>query len=723
SITTRAARGDIISADGVSLATSTSVYTIILDPNYLDTQIKGFRKEWLDEKTGAYKIPEDYPLTSIDDIKPAVTKYLSEKLEIDYDIVESKINNTKSKYQELKTQVGKSIADEISAYVKSLKLDAVVTRESYKRIYPQSSLASTVIGYTNIDGEGLNGLEKYYDEKLIGVDGKTSYAVDGLGRQLPDSYSVKVPAQKGNSLHLTLNTDVQNVVEKYIKQMNDDYFIQNRCTAIAMNPKTGGIIAMATYPSYDLNNNAYNLGDLSVLTDPKAVAELQTLSPESEEYKKAYEKAYYGQQKNKAITELYMPGSVFKVITSSAAIEEGLVQPTGDSFNCSGSLTVADRQIHCWKSAGHGHQNFQEALTNSCNPAFMTIGARLGADKFFDYCRKFGLMEKTGIDLPGEVNSLFTKARGQVEVAVSAFGQTNAITPMQLITAYAACINGGNLVTPHLVDYITDYNDNVIYENPGTPRLQVISKQTSKAMQNALQTVVDTKPDSNASIIGYKVGGKSGTSPRNENGIVTNTYIASYCCFAPADDPEVVLLVIGDYPGDPDGRGYYGSVVAVPTARDIMTEILPLLDIYPTYTSEELEQINVSVPNVEKAELANAKSTLEGMGLTVNVVGNGNSVLKQSPSPNSMMSKQGTVQLYTELVGDLPTVSVPDLRGLSLNNANDRLASAGLNFIISGLYPTTSTTVVESQSIAAGEIAAKGAVVEITFRSTDLVHD
>ena len=488
--------------------------------------------------------------------------------------------------------------------------------------------------------------------------------------------------------------------------MVENFEVNDRATGIIMNPKTGAIYAMATCPSFDLNNP-------SEIYDPVVAAQLKEL-PESE-YQDAYLEAREKQWRNKAISEINPPGSTFKIVTSAAAFEENLIDLNSDTFFCSGYLQVQDAKIGCSLRSGHGSQTFTQALTNSCNPAFMEIGLRLGVQKFSYYLQGFGLTEKTGIDLPGEVSSVCVSEdkMTQVDLASGAFGQTNELTALELITAYSAAINGGYVVQPYVVDHIVDSSGNTVLQNTTTEKRQIISEETSKTMREQLEAVVSTNPSHNAYIQGYRIGGKSGTAEIRATTDIEDDYVASYCCFAPADDPEIIMLIQADYP-NPE-IGYYGSKVVTPYARDIMEEILPYMGLYPEYTDEEAKEMNVTVPLLQDAELSAAESTLEQLGLTYEVVGSGSTVVSQSPTTGTSVAKGGKVLLYTEQTTTRDLVTVPNLIGMTASQANETLSYYGLNYSLMGASASSEGALVKSQSAAEGTQLQRGSSITLTL--------
>ena len=713
-ITITAGRGTIYDAGNTPLAWSATVYKVFMDPEQFRKNMESIEKtmekrQQLVDEGG--ELPEGQRIISTDALKEEIVQFLSEKLSISEDTVWLAMEKN-TQYYVLQTQVEKNTADEIAEYFGDLGMNSITTQEDTKRYYPQNDLAAQVIGFTNSDGKGQYGLEAYYDKYLSGVNGRVVSATDALGNEMPYRYSTTYPAQDGSSLYLTLDTTLQYYLDKNLEEMCEKYRVRNRACGIIMNAKTGAIYAMSTYPSFDLN-------DPSVIYDKATNAALQAL-PE-EEYEEAYVAAREKQWKNKATTELYIPGSVFKIFTASAAIEESVVDPAVDGFNCTGAYTISGAPpIHCHKTSGHGWQTFSEALTNSCNPAFMEVGMRLGITKFTDYFCAFGLSERTGIDLPGETSSIYYDAErmGVVDLATCSFGQGNKLTPIEMITGIAAAVNGGYLVEPHVVSRIVSSDGNVVKTFGTNVRRQVISEETSETMRELLQAVVDNNGGSNAYINGYAIGGKSGTSEKLDEYPSTNMqYVASYTCFAPADDPEIVMLIMADEPDT--GINYYGSVVVAPYARAIMEEILPQLGYYPEYTEEEYAKLDVTIPLLIDADLEKAQNTLEGLGLTADIKGEGTTVVGQCPMTGDTVAAGGKVVLYTESGYVAETVEVPNVIGFKASDANDALTNRGLNYVAVGASPDRSDVLVQAQSVAAGEKVEVGTVIRLNYVVND----
>ncbi len=697
-------RGSIYSSDGKILAQSATVFRIFIDPSlYMEHDKKN---------------------------KDIMVNYLSQALNISPGKI-TKAMESNTKYEIIARQIEKPLKNEIIEFASEKGIKSIFAEEDTKRYYPQDNLAASVVGFANADGEGQYGVEASYDEYLAGVDGVIISAKDAFGDQMPYRYSKLYEAKDGNSIVLTIDTMIQYYVESALNSAVEKFDAQNRGCAIAMNAKTGAILAMATSPGYDLNNK-------NVLSeeDQAKVAEFPQDKQNEQEIN-----ALMKMWRNKAISETYEPGSVFKVFTSAAALEEKTLS-FDDTFECNGGYVVGGKRISCWSSSGHktNPQIFKDALTNSCNPAFMQIGLKLGSEKFSYYADAFGLREKTGIDLPGEENSIFLPL-GQyglgndINLASSAFGQSNKLTPIQMITGYAAAINGGNLLTPYVVDKIIDSEGNTVKITQPSVRRQVISEDTSAKMRDALQYVVDHNGGSNAYIMGYKIGGKSGTSQKLEDYLKAKEkakeereknpslvipdpleqYVGSYCCFAPANDPEIILLVMIDEPKQPGE--YYGSKVAVPCAKEIISNVLPYLGYYPEYSEEEKQFLNVSVPYVEEMPVNDAKAEIENKGFEADIRGEGTYVVAQVPAFTKNMPAKSKVILYTTIDYQPKEIIMPDLNGMKLKDANEKLTNAGLNCKIEG--SRNEKAVVVSQSSAPETIVTEGTIVSIELAIND----
>jgi stage V sporulation protein D (sporulation-specific penicillin-binding protein) len=694
-------RGAVYDTNGKILAQSATVYNIVLDPLLL-LEIEDLDERARQQAVIAAVLAEELPDITADDINNLFTKYADKH------------------WASVAKKIEKPVVDKILTNLseQSVLTNIVYTETDTKRYYPQGELAAAVIGFTNYEGDGVYGIEKYYDDYLKGVDGKIVSAQDANGNIMPYKNDKIYDAQDGNSIYLTLDMTLQSYAEKYLEEQVITNKARNRGCAIMMNCKTGEILAMATTPGFDLNdrNAIFAAADMEKLA--------VTLS--DEEYEEQYAILREQQWKNKAITEVYEPGSVFKVVTGSAALEEKVID-LHSTFNCSGSITVVEgvEPFHCWSSRVHGTQDFTTAMTNSCNPAFIGIGLRLGADNFSRYFKAYGLNEKTGIDLPGEVNSISIDVAddryGKIELAASAFGQTNKITPIQMITAYAAVVNGGYLVTPHVASHIVDKNGNIIKSFGTQIRRQVISEETSATMRQVLEDVVNNKNGSNAYIKGYAIGGKSGTSQKLEENIKQgreDLYISSYCGFAPADDPEIICLVMVDEPFGTDQNGgqiYYGSLIAAPCVSNILRDSLPYLGYYPEYTEEELAAMGIIVPSVEGQIAETASKTLEELGLSVELIGKGSTVISQVPPASSSIPKNGKIILYTEETEEKQYSTVPDLLGKTPAQANKLLTDANLNLKLGDGASANPNSAASMQNYEPGAVVPAGTIIEVYF--------
>lgn len=675
--TINANRGTIYDANGQILAKSATVYTVFVDA------------------TSLKKNDEDKRQLIIDT--------LSEILEVDKETVAKRANQD-SGYEIIKRKVEKDVADKVIEFKSSEGLSSIGCDPDSKRYYPQNDLASAVIGFTGFEGNGQYGLEAEYDEYLSGIDGRIISAKDANGADMPYRYEQSFEAQDGNSLILNIDATLQFYLERELNNCIDSNDPNERACGIIMNPKTGQILAMSSKPDFDLNNP-------TEITDLDILEVLNQYEEGSEEYTKERALAWERQWKNKAISELYFPGSVFKVITGSSALEEKAISLT-DTFTCTGVIDVLGTKFHCWSHVPHGPQNFVEAMTNSCNPAFVQIGQKLGIEKFCEYFKSYGLDTITGIDLPGEVTSLYVDSDNMtlVDLAPSSFGQTNKITPIEMITAYAAVVNGGQLVTPYVVDKIVDSNGNIVKQFEPQVKRQVISEETSKIMRETLESVVETNGGSNAYIQGYKIGGKSGTSQKLDIPGGKEIYVGSYCAFAPADDPEIIMLVMVD---EPTGDYYYGSKVAAPVVRNVLNDALPYLGYLPEFSEEEYERMPIAIPDVTDKDYLNADSTLQALSLKVEKVGEGDTVVKQVPEAGQEMPRDGKVILYTQ---EQPSefVTVPDVTNMSLEEANQTLTNAGLNFMPTGGAAYHAGSFAVSQSYNGAKVE-RGTIVEVEF--------
>ncbi len=687
-----AKRGTIYDCKGEILATSATVWTVYLTPVDID---KNNRNSEIEEDK--------------DKQARLIADGLSEILGIERDkIYEMTQKNTA--YVRVKTKVEENIAKKVREFISENSLGGVIgLEESSKRYYPNGSLASTVLGFVGDDNQGLAGIEYQYESTLQGVPGKLVASKNALGSDMPFNYETMVEAEQGKSLVLTIDEYVQGVAEKYLEEAVVSNSATNRGCCIIINVNTGEILAMATKQDFD-PNNPFEITDQSILDQ---IAEL----PE-EEQKDAKSKKVEELWKNKAITETYEPGSVFKIITGSAAMEENKANKNS-TFDCPGYIVISGTRYNCHKLDGHGHQNMTNIFENSCNPAFIEIGQRLGVNTFYKYFKSYGFTSKTGIDLPGEMEAIYytNKNMGPVELASESFGQTFRVTPIQLITAVAASCNGGRYITPHIVKEIKDNNGNTIQTIEPTVVRQVISEGTSKAICEMLLSTVNNGSGKNAYVAGYRMCGKTGTSQKIDK-TDSEEKIASFCGFAPAEKPEYAILVMVD---EPHGSSYYGSAVAAPVAASIMGEVLPYLGVEAIYTDEEYASLNITVPNVEGMDLQRATSTLSNGKLNVKVVGGGEKVVRQAPASGTSVPQGSTVVLYTE-EEENNSVIVPDLTKMTISGVESAAKNEGLNVVIKGVAEGATGAISYKQSIEAGKEVEAGTVITVWFRYADSVE-
>lgn len=627
---------------------------------------------------------------------------LSEILDMDREKI-LEITKKKTGYEKVKEKLEKPDADQVRQFVSENNLGSIVgLDETTKRYYPNDNLASTVLGFVGTDNQGLAGLEAYYDETLTGTPGRVVAAKNARGADMPFSYEKMIDAKTGNSLVLTIDQYIQYVVEKHLSKAIEDNNVTSRGCCIVMDVNTGGVLAMATLPDFNPN-------EPFVIYNQEAAAEIEKLT-DKEEKAKARSEAQNQQWRNKAVSDTYEPGSVYKIVTGSAAIEEGTVTPSS-TFECPGYIQIANRRISCAKHEGHGHQTLAQAFMNSCNPAFITIGQKLGLDSFTAFREAFGVTSRTGIDLPGESDPIYhaKKDMGVVELASESFGQTFKVTPIQMITAVAAAVNGGNYYQPHLVKQVLDENQNIVKTTDVTPKRQVISQQTSEMLRGFLEGVVKEGSGKNAYIPGYRIGGKTGTSQKLDSED-ESARISSFCGIAPANAPQIAVLMFLD---EPHGPIIYGGTIVAPVVGDILEEILPYLGVQPQYTEEEKEALDVATPDVIGKKTDAAKSAVTSQNLECKVVGEGDTVMQQVPGAGQPIPKGGTVVLYTGKVTQ--NTKVPNFMGMTPSQANAAAANAGVNIRLSGAVESAGATV-QAQSIDKDTPVSMGTIVTIEFR-------
>ena len=761
--TIQATRGEIYDASGITLASTSVVWTIWADPSY-STAL--FTSQTAEETGEVLKTVDE---TTLAEVSRQITLRLlsgdgesldrvdtsSAEYQTQYQTVHDALAKNTSSYQVLATKVNNAVKLSIEKYVSTYNKEhtkaktledgttvrkgriSVSSSKSFQRDYPYGAFAASVLGFCNGDGEGFYGLEKSYDSTLAGVNGRTITRRNAYGNAIADANATTYAAKDGSNLVLSLDVNVQEVVERYLNEAVYANNVENRGAAIVMNVKTGAILAMASKPDFDPNDPLDFSANLTYLSEQvQAEPEIYTIYLKDPDDPKKFlldengqkipdpDPDYTGtyrdiQWKNKAITELYYPGSVFKVITAAMGVDSGKATYY-TTLNCSGAYGVAKETYHCAGKKSHGVQNLAEALRNSCNIYFIQLGQRLGSSVFYDYFDAFGFTERTGVDLPNETGMMkyYTKNQlGEVQLASSAFGQAMAVTPLQVCTAISAAVNGGYLVTPHVVDKITDQNGNVVEEVGANVRRQVISESASETIRQIMEYEVGdgstSGGGSNAYVAGYRIGGKSGTSEQlNMERRADGDYkkVASFAAVLPANDPEILVYVMLDDPNN--ARTDYSSILAAPVVGNIISEIAPYLGI--ATDGIDRSQTTVKVPNLVSKEWSNAQVALNNKGLKHQLVESESSqtaavVTYQYPHAGAEVASGTTIYLYTDTYSGSHT-EVPDVSGKSADFARQMLTAAGLNCQVAG----ESTGTVQSQSEAAGASVQKGTVVTIT---------
>ena len=678
-------RGTIYDAGGNILAISSSAETIILSPLEIDNAVND---------------TED----PVSWTKESLAAGLAEILGKDASAIRKRMDNVKSQYEVIQLRADEDTAAKVRSYVDENKIAGVHLVADTKRYYPYGSLAAQVIGFVGDENTGLYGLEAYYEKELEGQSGLVISSKDQAENDMLYTYEQYFAAKNGSDLTLTLDTTIQYYLEKGIESMVDTFSAANGASGIVMDAKTGGVLAMASYPNYDLN-------DFLTVSD-------QTLQERIERGESTVADMQLLQWRNKALNDTYEPGSTFKILTLSAALEEGVVDKT-TTVNCGGSVNISGYTIHCSNKNGHGLQTLVQSVGNSCNPAFINYGLRIGSEKFYEYMRSFGLMNTTGIDLGGEAVGVFAADSSftQLDLACYAFGQNFTVTPLALIAAQAACINGGYLHTPYLVERITDSDGNVTYRHDDTPVRQVISEQTSATVRECLEYVVASGTGKNGQVAGYRIGGKTGTADKGQTGDV----VVSFLCFAPADDPQVIMLITMDTPSRATGTYVSGGNMVAPTASTVMAEILPYLGVEPSYSAEELLGMDTTVPNVIGMSVEEAKAKLKDRALSYKIVGDGEAITDQTPAGGAIIPGKSSVILYVGEEKSTDKCVVPHLIGKTPSEANTTATAAGLLIRFSGTTGSESSSVrVLSQSIDEGTEVEAGTVITVQLGDTSV---
>ena len=680
-----ASRGTIYDRTGNIMAISASAETIILSPLEIDRAVND----------------KDSPVSWT---KDSLAAGLAEILGSDASSIRKRMDNTESQYEVIKLRAEEETANAVRTYISENKIVGVHLVADAKRYYPYGSLASHVIGFVGDKNTGLYGLEARYEQELEGQSGLVVSAKDNAGNDMMYAYEQYFAAQNGSDLTLTLDATIQYYLEKGLESMADKFAAVNGATGIIMDVRTGGILAMASYPNYDLN-------DFSAVQD-------KTLQERMERGEGTLADMQLLQWRNKALNDTYEPGSTFKILTLAAALEEGVID-MNTTVNCNGFVNISNYTIHCSNKAGHGLQTLVQSVGNSCNPAFISYGLKLGNTTFYNYMKAFGLMDDTGIDLGGEAVGIFADPASftQLDLACYAFGQNFNVTPIALITAQAACINGGYLRSPYLVERITDSNGSVTYQHDSTPIRQVISEETSATVRECLEYVVASGTGKNGQVAGYRIGGKTGTADKGQTGDV----VVSFLCFAPADDPQVIMLLTMDTPSRSTGTYVSGGNMVAPTASSIMAEVLPYLGVEPSYSAEELLGMDTTVPNVIGMSVEEAKSKLTERGLSCKVSGDGATVTDQTPAGGAIIPGKSAVILYAGADKSTAKCKVPHLIGKTPSEANTAATGAGLFIRFSGTTGSESSSVrVLSQSIEEGTEVDAGTVITVQLGDTSV---
>ncbi len=720
-----ATRGVIYDANMNVLASSSTVETVFIDPNEIAEQMKQ---------------PENSNLLD------QIARGLGEILDVEPSFVYEQAADKQYRYKVIKRKISEELADEVRAFISENSITGVYLETDLKRYYPNSSLAAQALGFVSSDNNGSEGLEAYYNEELSGTAGKVVTSKGNYGSEMLYTYEKYYDASDGSSLITTIDSTVQAYVEKNLQNAIDKYDIKNGAFCIVMDVNTGEIKAMATLGSYDPNNYLEIYDDTTALLLENERAAALALPEASAAYEAAIETykqdvaaARMAQWRNRCVSDGYEPGSTFKLITLASALDSGAVT-LNDSFYCGGQEKFTGREqiLNCWKSAGHGAQSTAQALGNSCNIAFGHIGLRMGGDTFYDYLKSFGVMEKTGVDLPGEASGLFYERKylndpanyGTSYLITSSFGQSFRITPMQLVRAVAAIVNGGYVLEPYIVSEVVDADGNTVEKNEKTVLRQVISQQTSETMRTLMEQVVTEGTASAARTPGYHVGGKTGTSEKldeyDENGQQVKDKIVSFVGVAPIDDPKYVVLVALDTPAYSENSEKYtvhgmyisGGLMAAPTVRDIFLDILPYLGVEPDYGSEDIRGVNFTVPDVIGMDETEAGELLAEKTITYRVVGTGSVVTDQLPVAGSQVPGNSQIILYMGAEKQATRVEVPDFIGCSVADVNYLASNAGLYVQAKGTDRTDVYVLAAYQDIDPGTEVDRGTTITVEFSST-----
>ncbi len=716
-------RGIIYDTNGVQLATNYSVYRVFISPYDMADRSNEEIVETLAPDAGMVEL---------------ISSGLSEILGVDKGSIIEKCQKTHRKDETIKKNVESEDADKVLAFIAEHELDRQIHLEaSTKRYYPGGTLASHLIGVVGTDG-GLIGLEMQYDSYLTGTTIKYLSAKDSLGKNMPYKYDSYIDASGGANMITTIDENIQRILEEQAKAAFHDAMPLNRVTAIAMNPSSGGVYGMATYPTFDLNQPYVLTEDLQAKLDATGYPSTFSVSEEiekqlnlsryetiEEKYNAYYYHLVYSMWKNKAVSELYEPGSTFKIITTATSLEENIAD-LSFTYTCTGSYRVTGypSPIRCHKRSGHGTLDFAGALQHSCNPSMMRLSERLGRSTFYQYFKAFGYTEKTGIDLPGEATAVFHNydSFNQTELAVYSFGQTFKITPIRQLASICAVANGGYLVSPYVVEQIVDNDGKVLYTHDTKQHRQVISSEVCKTISSILEGGVSGDGGAkNAYVPGYKIAAKTGTSEiRDVVNPITGEKdyrVGSTVAYAPSDDPKIAVLLLVDMP---QVEKTSGSMVAAPYVANIMNEVLPYLGVERSYSDAELKKLAVDIRNYTGWPIDEAEKEIQNRGLKCEIIGDGTVVQQQIPAGGSSLSKEnGRVLLYTGGKTPKENITMPNVEGMTLTNANKLLTGYGLNICVKGPDNGSAGATVTNQDIPAGTRITKGTLVTLTLRYMD----
>ena len=746
-----ASRGTIYDRNYNTLAISATAETVLISPKEIREYVASQEKAIEEAREKAEKKGQSYTAPRVRDTV-YIARGLSRILDVDQAIIEARMEKTNSMYETIQKKTEQAVSDEVRRFINGAideegrevpegqrkKLQGVWLQPDSKRYYLYGALASGVIGFVNSDNQGGVGLESKYNDVLTGTAGMTISAKNGAGTEMLYQYEQYYDAENGNNLVLTIDANVQLSLENGLESMLKKFGAKNGGTGTIMDVNTGAIIGMASYPNYDLNDYGVVYDDALKSKLDAALKDIdakRSSYASEEEYAQARAAAANNmvqtQWRNKCIDSTYEPGSTFKPITLAAALEEGTVN-MNSGFYCGGSIMVPgwNKPIYCSNHSGHGQQSLQQAVGNSCNPAFINIGLSVGTEKYYKYLQSFGLMEKTGVDMIGEVSGIFADEKtfnsNVVSLASYSFGQTFNVTPIELIRAQAACINGGYLYEPYIVEQVLDEDGNILSQHDSTPIRQVVSEETSKTVRQCLEYVVAQGTGKNGQVAGYRIGGKTGTADKTGTKTADNPkgdIVVSFMCFAPADDPQYIMLLTMDTPRRDTGTYPSGGNMVAPFASQIMGEILPALGIEPDYSAEELVGADAAVPYVVGQTPEKAKETLKAAGFACRTVGKGDTVTDQTPTGGAIVPNNATIILYLGDEKPDTVCTVPNVVGKSTTEANKELTNAGLIMKVAGIATSGSAgkATAISQDQTPGTELAPGSVVTVRFgtQSTD----